>query len=89
MNQFSLKSVFAITCIATICFSGCKKDGPDGPDGPDNNDKINTYSGSGSYGDLVTFDINQTTKSYTTRNETTGQSSSGTYTFRRKSSGYL
>jgi len=77
MNQFLLNRILAITCIAIVCFSGCKKDGPDGPD---NNDKINTYSGSGSYGDLVTFDINQTTKSYTTRNETTGQSSSGTYT---------
>jgi hypothetical protein len=57
-------------------FSSCTKKGTD-----DTSTAIkNTYAGSGAYGDLVTFDINQTYKSYTTHNETTNQLSSGNYT---------
>ena len=40
---------------------------------------INNYSGSGSHGDLLTFEINKTDQSYVLYNETTSQSATGSY----------
>jgi len=40
---------------------------------------INKYSGSGSHGDLLTFEINKTDQSYIIYNETTSQSATGSY----------
>ena len=78
--------VYSLSILATLLtiVSSCKKD-----ENTDDNQQTppptptvikNTYSGSGSYGDLVTFEFNQTALSYSTYNETTGQSSSGNYT---------
>ncbi len=50
--------------------SSCSKD--------DNSNK-NFYVGSASRGDLVTFEINKTDKTYSVDNETTGTSESGSY----------
>ncbi len=45
----------------------------------DSSDK-SIYKGSASYGDLVTFEIDKTSKTYEVNNHTTGQNDNGTYT---------
>jgi hypothetical protein len=57
--------------ILVFTASSCKKN-------DDVSDK-NYYKGSASRGDLVTFEINKTDKSYLINNETTGNVSGGTY----------
>lgn len=65
--------------ILLMLSNSCKKEPkPEDPIKPTPN--VNTYSGSGAYGDLVTFKFNQKNYTYTTYNETTGDSSSGAYT---------
>lgn len=74
--------LFCSLAMASVLFSACKKE-------DDNNDTDNTtptptdtkrgYSGSASYGDLVTFEINQTQHTYSVHNETTGLNENGSY----------
>ena len=62
-----------------ILFSACKKEEDPIVEETETPDLVKAYSGSGSAGDLITFDINHTDKSYTINNETTGRKESGTY----------
>jgi hypothetical protein len=64
-------------CLAIIVLtSSCSKDNP----APSTTTStINKYSGSASYGDLLSFAFDATKKSYTITNETTNKSNSGTY----------
>lgn len=62
--------------IALIVISCKKKDDPT-PD--DKTTIVKNYAGSGSEGDLITFNINQTDKTYVVDNETTGKTESGSY----------
>ncbi|MCD4793362.1 MAG: hypothetical protein K8R54_09030 [Bacteroidales bacterium] len=65
--------------VIAVSIGACKKDNVVEPE--DNEDDIiKSYSGSGSEGDLVTFEINHTDGSYTIHNETTGEDESGNYT---------
>jgi hypothetical protein len=72
MNRIIKILAIAFLSLA-ISFSACKKD--------DNKttDVVKNYSGSGSRGDLITFAINQTDKTYSVNNETTGIDESGSY----------
>lgn len=73
-------------CLAIIVLaSSCSKDNP-APSTTTSNTNTNTttstinkYSGSASYGDLLSFAFDATKKSYTITNETTKQLSAGTY----------
>lgn len=60
-----------------VLFVGCNNDGDAEPT---DSDLIKAYSGSGSEGDLITFQINHSDLSYTVFNETTNQSEAGNYT---------
>lgn len=73
--------IYAIAFLSlAISFSACKKDNDDSkPDDNNTTDVVKNYSGSGSKGDLITFGINQTDKTYTVHNETTGNDGNGTY----------
>ncbi|RPH33211.1 MAG: hypothetical protein EHM93_05950 [Bacteroidales bacterium] len=62
---------FALMGISIFVISSCSKD--------DSSDR-GVYVGSASRGDLVTFEINKTDKTYSVDNETTGASESGSYT---------
>jgi hypothetical protein len=78
-----LRIVLLIVLSAPLLLNSCKKDKNEDPEPIPTPPAVvvkNTYSGSGSYGDLVTFEINQTDHTYSIYNESTGQSSSGTYT---------
>lgn len=66
--------------ILTVLNFGCKDDPEE--EEPKKEDVINKYAGSGSKGDLVTFSINTTDKTYSVNNETTGKSSDGSYTIK-------
>ena len=66
-----------IAFLLLFIFGACGKD-EDDPN-PVDDDIIMKYSGSGSEGDLITFDINHTTESYTIHNETTGNTDNGNY----------
>lgn len=72
-----LKTIAILLSATALVFSSCKKDDPDID--PPVVDEITNYSGSGSEGDLITFDINQTDQTYTINNETTGQEDEGRY----------
>jgi len=79
-NYFKLLTLLMVI-VALI--GSCKKDENTDPDDNNNNDPtdvIKAYSGSGSKGDLITFSINQTNKTYSVHNETTGNDDNGTYT---------
>lgn len=68
--------------IIMLVISSCEKTTDDTtPPNPDPviEPSINKYSGSGSHGDLLTFEINKTDQSYVIYNETTSQSSTGSY----------
>lgn len=64
--------------LALTLFTGCSKD--EGGDTETGTPAVNTYSGSASYGDLVTFSINKTDETYELSNETTGQNETGSFT---------
>lgn len=66
-------SIFVLAFIAALagCGSSNKKGGQD---------NIKTYSGSASFGDILTFSINSSSKVYEIRNETTHVTESHTYT---------
>lgn len=72
-------SILALSIL--VIFAGCKKDEetPTTPTTTQNTTKSNTYAGSASHGDLMTFEINQEQKTYTLVNETTTKTETGTY----------
>ncbi len=78
-NYFKLMTLLMVIA---VLMGSCKKDDATEPDNNNNNssDVIKDYSGSGSEGDLITFSINQTDKTYSVHNETTGNDDNGTYT---------
>lgn len=78
MTHNILKTSLLLMLASVIVFS-CKKNEDDNHDQPAPNVEYK-YSGSASYGDLITFDINQTTGTYNIYNQTTGVSSGGNYT---------
>ena len=71
--KYTLLSVFAVGALSIV---SCQKDDPEDPERPD---LIRSYSGAGSHGDLVTFDVNKTDETYTVYNETTGKTESGSF----------
>ena len=77
-NYFKLMTLLMVIA---VLMGSCKKDDATEPDNNNNNpsDVIKDYSGSGSEGDLITFSINQTDKTYSVHNETTGNDDNGTY----------
>lgn len=67
--------------VVIVFLGSCKKDDDTKPNNNNNlTDVIKNYSGSGSKGDLITFSMNHTNKTYTVHNETTGNDDNGTYT---------
>ncbi len=71
----------SLIIIAIISFSSCKKDDDNNPPPGGNNPtvKISKYLAAGSYGDIITYEINSTNKTFSFINETTSQSGNGTY----------
>ncbi len=67
--------------VVSVMISACKKedDSTDDNTTPTPTDIKRGYSGSASYGDLVTFEINQTQHAYSVHNETTGLNENGSY----------
>lgn len=67
--------------VVSVMISACKKedDSTDDNTTPTPTDTKRGYSGSASYGDLVTFEINQTQHAYSVHNETTGLNENGSY----------
>ena len=77
-NYVKLMTLLIVFAMLT---GACKKDEDETiPDNNNQTDIIKNYSGSGSKGDLITFSINQTDKTYTVHNETTGNDDNGVYT---------
>ena len=79
-----LKRLLPALLFSAIVFYGCKKDEETTPASTPpvlapTPEITNNYSGSASYGDLMTFEINQSKKTYKLHNETTGKSESGSY----------
>lgn len=72
-----IKKILILFLITPLVFGSCKKD-DDTPQ--ETSDIKNTYSGSASHGDLMTFEINQSKKTYQLDNETTGRTETGSYT---------
>lgn len=79
MNKLNLKKWALFLGLSVFLFSSCGDDGGDDKPAATNNNGggggttgINKYKGSGSYGDLIAFDIDQTNSTYTARNSTTG-----------------
>lgn len=55
--------------VVIVFLGSCKKDDDTKPNNNNNQtDVIKNYSGSGSKGDLITFSMNHTNKSYTVHN---------------------
>lgn len=74
-NKFSVLIGVALgLTLSTSCSKS--EDNNDSPAGQ----SINTYSGSASYGDLVTFSINKGEETYELYNESTGKSETGSFT---------
>ena len=72
--------VLAVLPALALGLSACAADSDDGSPTDGGGDPIvNHYAGSASEGDLVTFEIDKTNKTYVATNETTGGSSSGSY----------
>ncbi|QNL21783.1 hypothetical protein HZR84_07485 [Hyphobacterium sp. CCMP332] len=74
------KSILLVMMTSFFIFS-CGDDSEDSPATPNPGTPAdaNKYSGSASYGDLVTFSIDQVNQSYVLDNETTGETESGNY----------
>lgn len=75
-----MKNIFTRTLILGLIIGGvlssCKKDDETTPE---TSQTTNTYSGSASHGDLMTFEINQSNKTYTLYNETFKKTETGSY----------
>ncbi len=82
LNLFAVALATTALTFTTACSddSDDSTDASNPPGGGGNSPTVNSYSGSATYGDLVTFSINKTEGSYTLNNETTGQTESGNYT---------
>jgi len=70
--------ISAVLVLAMMALGSCGGGGGGG--GTAGTADTSAYSGSASFGDLVTFSINRTTKSYAVHNETTSTNESGVYT---------
>lgn len=68
--------MMTLSVVMLALIGSCEKE----DDTNNQTDIIKKYSGSGSEGDLITFDINQTNNTYTIENETTGETENGSYT---------
>lgn len=86
LKQITMKKIFQnasylLLASATIFMVSCSDDdsAEKNTTDPVSNKVINTYSGSATYGDLVTFSINNTDLTYSLYNETTSQTESGSY----------
>jgi len=77
--SYNYLKLMSITSILIVLLAACKKDDDNSPSTPDTPDTITEYAGSGSAGDLITFEINQSDNSYSVNNETTGQHEDGTF----------
>ncbi|MCF8296277.1 MAG: hypothetical protein K9J13_01925 [Saprospiraceae bacterium] len=73
------QSIFLLTI--ALLFGACKKDDKTETDDPNPPAPVNTnkYTASGSYGDVIIYEVNETNHTYKYFNETTGQSDSGSY----------
>jgi hypothetical protein len=71
LRSLLLQGILVLTVIVTL--SGCGSGGGGG------SDVIQGYSGSASYGDIITYSIDSTKKVYTIHNETTGATDSHSY----------
>ncbi len=67
--------LMAIILVGFIIAISCEKTN----NTPANNEFTNQYSGAGSYGDLITFNVNQIDQTYMVTNETTGLKDQGSY----------
>ncbi len=68
--------------LVIVLITSCGRDPEDTPEpnpDPTVDPIVNNYSGSGSHGDLLTFEINKTDQSYVLYNETTSQTATGSY----------
>ncbi len=80
-------NAFLFLLVLLALFSSCSKENND--DDKNNNDDdnnqtettTNKYLGSGSYGDVITYEVDEEANTYKYNNETTGQSDSGTFTY--------
>ncbi|KAA3645157.1 MAG: hypothetical protein DWP98_11620 [Bacteroidetes bacterium] len=80
MKNLTLK---AIIIASVVSLGSCSEDEAVKPDTNNNNGNnstsINKYSGSASYGDLVTFSIDKSNNTYTLNNETFANTESGSF----------
>jgi len=76
-NYFKLLTLLMVI-VALI--GSCKKDETKPDDENPQIEKKNNYLASGSYGDVITYSIDENNNTYSYTNETTGQSDSGTFT---------
>ena len=80
MTRFWFLQLAALMALIPACGGGNGGE-PDSGTNPDASaPSLNQYAGSASYGDVVTFDIEPNGHTYKTHNETTGASTSGSYT---------
>ena len=71
----TIKILTLLTLSLFIGITSCKKD-----DSDTTPKELKNYSGSGSNGDLITFEINHTDNTYSINNETTNKTENGSYT---------
>ena len=78
----NLIKLMTLIMVSAMLFVSCKKDDDTEPDNNNNPpvENKNNYLAAGSYGDVITYEIDEDNNSYSYTNETTGQSDSGTFT---------
>ena len=83
MNKLIKKASYLGLALLSLSIASCSDDSSSSstpaPGGGNNNSTINKYSGSATYGDLVTFSINKSNQTYSLYNETTNQTENGSY----------
>lgn len=78
----NLRATLLIFTLSVLFISiGCKKEDNNSPTpgGENPTGRLSSYFAAGSYGDIITYEINSTNKTFSYVNETTSQSGNGTY----------
>jgi hypothetical protein len=79
MKKILFKAAVLFLAMVTVT-TACKKDDDSDDDDPPVAEDINHYTVTGSYGDVITYTIDEVNHTYSYTNETTGATGSGSYT---------